>query len=162
VGEFALLQTDGIDSAAAGRILQDELTAALADNGLQVTPDRPTVTLEGEVQLFTLRPPFIRWLTGKCRADLVVSGTIRQGQETVFAFRDRVAFTALVTPRQPPLEAELLARRAVRQFADDLLNELLLPVSGLSPKLREVPPPANPGPDLGDAGPAQGVVADGG
>lgn len=153
VAAFPLEQVSGIEPEVAGQLFQEELEAAVADNGLNVGKAQPDCTVSGAVHQLSLRSPFIRFLTGKSHADLTVSGAISQGDTVVFAFQDRVSFTVLVSPRQPPLEPSLLARRAFRQFAHNLLNELLLPPS---------PPPQPPVTEISAPPDDQGVTADDG
>jgi len=143
VTAFPLDQVFGIEPEVAGQLFQEEMAAALAANGLNAGKEQPGCTVSGAIDHLSLRSPFIRLLTGKSHADLSVSGAISQGENVVFAFQDRVSFTVLVSPRQPPLEPSLLARRAFRQFAHNLLNELLLPPSPAPrPPITEIPAPA--------------------
>ncbi len=150
---FSLGEVVGLDPELAGQLFQEELQAALTDNGLRVAGDQAGCAVTGAIDHLSLRSPFIRFFTGKSHADLLVSGAISQGENVVFAFQDRVAFTVLVSPRQPPLEPPLLARRAFRQFAHNLLNELLLTSASQpsSSSLQEIPAPSD-----------QGLTADGG
>ncbi|MFA5111732.1 MAG: hypothetical protein WC443_10030, partial [Desulfobaccales bacterium] len=81
----------------------------------------------GVIQFVAIRGAFIRFLTGKIDADLVVSGAITRGDTTLFAFQDRFSVASPIKPGPPaPKEDELLLRLAARTFAGHLLNEMLL------------------------------------
>ena len=104
----------------------EELTRAWEANGLKLSPQGQTA-VTGVVQYVALRGESLRWLTGKIGADLVVSGAITQGTETLFAFQDRFRLSSPVNPGPPaPKEDELLLRQAAHAFAAHLLNEMLL------------------------------------
>lgn len=107
-------------------ILQEELTRAWAANGLKVAP-QGDVELSGTVQYVDLRGASLRFITGKIYVNLVVSGAVTRGRETLFAFQDRLHVTSPVNPGPAaPKEADLLLHQAARTFAVHLLNELLL------------------------------------
>ena len=107
-------------------MLQDELTRAWQANGLKITATGDAV-LSGTVRNVDIRGTSLRWLIGKIDANLVVSGAITRGGETLFAFQDRIY---LSSPLQPgpsaPKENEILLHAAARTLAVHLLNELLL------------------------------------
>jgi hypothetical protein len=74
-----------------------------------------------------LRGAALRFFRGKIDADLVVSGAITRGGDTLFAFQDRFRLSSPVNPGPPaPKEDDLLLRQAAQTFATHLLNELLL------------------------------------
>ena len=123
---FPVETAQGVDPAAFQVQLQEELTRALGANGLKLDPQSPTV-LSGTVQQVEIRGVTFRFLTGKITAYLTVQGVIRRGDETLFAFQDRLKLSSPVNPGSPaPKERELLLAQAVRTFAAHLLNELLL------------------------------------
>ena len=106
--------------------MQEELTRALGANGLKLDPQSPTA-LSGTVQQVEIRGATFRFILGRLTAYLTVQGAIRRGDETLFAFQDRLKVTSPVNPGTPaPKERELLLGQAVRTFAAHLLNELLL------------------------------------
>ncbi len=79
------------------------------------------------MQTVEIRGASFRFIAGNITAYLTISGTISRGDETLFAFQDRISLTSPVNPGPPPpREAELLLHLAVRTFAIHLLNELLL------------------------------------
>lgn len=126
--DFSLEQVQGFDPALAARWFQEELAGALQKNGLALNAEKARCTLSGTVSQFYLRGPALRFLTGKSHARLRVAGVILQGQEIVFAFQDQVQVTLPINPRhQSSLESELIARRLIRRFASNLINEMLLP-----------------------------------
>jgi hypothetical protein len=123
---FPVETARGFPAAAFQRLFMEELTRAWQANGLKLSPQGHTV-VTGVVQYVALRGTAIRWLTGKIDADLVVSGAISRGADTLFAFQDRFSLSSPVNPGPPaPKEDELLMRQAARTFAIHLLNELLL------------------------------------
>jgi hypothetical protein len=125
---FPLEQVQGLDPSLAARWFQEELAGALTDNGLALKVEDAQCTLSGTVSRFYLRGPTFRFLSGKSHASLQVAGVLRQGPEIVFAFQDQVQITLPINPRhQTDLESELMARRVIRGFANNLLNEMLLP-----------------------------------
>ena len=123
---FTVEQASGVAAETLQSILQEELTRAWQANGLKLAPQGETA-VAGTVQHVDLRGTSLRFLTGKISTNLVVSGAITRGGETVFAFQDRLHLTSPINPGPPaPKEAELLLRAAARTFAVHLLNELLL------------------------------------
>jgi hypothetical protein len=79
------------------------------------------------VQFVAIRGAAWRVLRGRIDADLVVSGAITRGNDTLFACQDRISLSSPVNPGPPaPKEDELLIRQAARTFAIHLLNEMLL------------------------------------
>jgi hypothetical protein len=123
---FPVETARGLASASFQRLFMQELTQAWRANGLKLSPQGRTV-ITGVVQYVALRGEAVRWLTGKIDADLVVSGAITRGADTLFAFQDRFSLSSPVNPGPPaPKEDELLLGQAARTFATHLLNELLL------------------------------------
>jgi hypothetical protein len=123
---FPVETARGFAGAAFQKLFMEELTRAWRANGLKLAPQGHTV-VTGVVQYVALRGESIRWLTGKIDADLVVSGAITRGADTLFAFQDRFSLSSPVNPGPPaPKEDELLMRQAARTFATHLLNELML------------------------------------
>jgi hypothetical protein len=150
--DFPLEQVKGLEAGLAARLFQEELRGAMKNNGLNLKPEAAGCILSGQVSLLNLGIPALRWLGGRSNAHLLVTGEIRQGQNIVFAFQDRVNFSLPIDPRrQSSLEPELIARRVIQQFAYNLLNELLLPSPPVSPpEALPSPPPVQPAP--GEAG----------
>jgi hypothetical protein len=123
---FPVETAQGIPADAFQGLFMQELTQAWQANGLTISPQGDTV-LAGVVQYVAVRGVAWRFLTGKIDADLVVSGAITRGDDTLFAFQDRLSLASPLKPGPPPpKETELLLRQAARTFAGHLLNELLL------------------------------------
>jgi hypothetical protein len=134
VETFPLEQVSGLGQEQAKALFQDELLKALAANGLKVGQEKPRFVLAGTVDRLQVASSSWRFFSGRAQAELRVTGEIRQGQEVVFAFQDRVEINPPVTPRhRSTLEPDLIARLVVRGFVTHLLNELLLPERGESP-----------------------------
>lgn len=131
VEAFPVERVAGLSREEAGRLFNEELLKAMAANGLKVSPEKPQLVLNGVVDRFTVASPTWRFLSGRGHADLRVVGEIRRDQEVVFVFQDEVAIAPAVNPRhRPVLESDLIARQAVRRFASNFLNEMLLPPAG--------------------------------
>jgi hypothetical protein len=123
---FAVATAQGVAADSFQGFFMEELNLAWQANGLKLSPQGDTV-VSGVVQSVAVRGRAFRFLRGKIDADLVVSGTISRGGETLFACQDRISLSSPVNPGPPaPKEAELLLRQAARTFAIHLLNELLL------------------------------------
>jgi hypothetical protein len=123
---FPVQMAQGFPADAFQGLFMQELTRAWRANGLKLSGQGETV-LAGVVQLVALRGAALRFFRGKIDADLVVSGTITRGGDTLFAFQDRFSLSSPVNPGPPaPKEDDLLMRQAARTFATHLLNELLL------------------------------------
>jgi len=132
---FTLERTQGVAPDIFQTLLQKELAKALADNGLSTTPseEQPPCTLTGTVEKVQVWGSRFRWLIGKISGELKVYGTIRRGEEVLFAFQDRIHLVSPLTPGPaPPKEAELLLQQVVHIFATHLVNELLL--QGVAPE----------------------------
>ena len=123
---FEVSTAQGVAADSFQGFFMEELTLAWRANGLKVLPQGDTV-VKGVVQYVAVRGAAWRFLTGKIDADLVVSGAITKGSDTLFAWQDRISVGSPVNPGPaPPKEAELLLRQAARTFAVHLLNEVLL------------------------------------
>ena len=123
---FTVSTAQGVAADTFQGLLMEELTLAWRANGLKVLPQGDTV-VSGVVQYVAVRGATWRFLTGKIDADLVVSGAITRGGDTLFACQDRISLSSPVNPGPPaPKETELLLRQAARTFAVHLLNEMLL------------------------------------
>lgn len=123
---FPVEAAQEVDPAAFQAQLQEELTRALGANGLKLDPKSPT-TLSGTVQQVEIVGTTFRFIFGRLTTHLTVQGVIRRGDETLFAFQDRLQLSSPVNPGTPaPKERELLLAQAARTFAAHLLNELLL------------------------------------
>jgi hypothetical protein len=149
---FPVERVSGLSQDQASTLFNDEVLKAMAANGLKVNQEKPqegqgkaTCVLSGNVDRFMVASPTWRFLSGRGQADLRVVGEIRRGQEVVFVFQDEVAINPPVNPRhRATLEPDLIGRLAVRRFAANLVNELLLP-AGKEPG--ETRPAAAPPPD---------------
>jgi hypothetical protein len=107
-------------------LFMEELNLAWRANGLNLSPQGDAV-VSGVVQYVAVRGAAWRFLRGKINADLVVSGAITRGGDTLFACQDQISLSSPVNPGPPaPKERELLMRQAARTFAIHLLNEMLL------------------------------------
>lgn len=114
-------------------LFMTELARAFKANGLKLAPPGDACLVSGTVQSVRVRGTSLRFLFARISADLVVSGAITQGEQTLFAFQDRVHLTSPVNPGlAAPKEVELLLQQAARTFASHLLTELLL--HGLTPE----------------------------
>lgn len=123
---FTVAGAQGVAPDTFQTILQDELRRAWQANGLKATPQGDAV-LTGTVQQITVRGGSIRFIIGKIWSDLTISGALIRGDQTLFAFQDRVHLTSPVTPGWPaPKEDELLLRQVARTFVSHLLDEILL------------------------------------
>ena len=123
---FPVASAQGVSPETFQAQFQDELSRALQANGLKIDPRSPTV-LSGTVQQVEISGTSLRFITGKITAQATVSGTIRRGEQTLFAFQDRISMNSPVNPGAPaPKERELLLNQAARTLAAHLLNELLL------------------------------------
>ena len=122
---FEVATAQGVAADTFQDLFLEELTLAWRANGLKLSPQGDT-EVNGVVQFVALRGAF-RFLWGKIDADLIVSGAITRGGETLFACQDRFSLSSPVNPGPPaPKEADLLLRLAARTFANHLLNEMLL------------------------------------
>jgi len=123
---FEVLTAQGVAADTFQGLFMEELTQAWKANGLNLAPQGDAV-VNGVVQLVAVRGAVFRFLRGKIDADLVVSGAITRGSDTLFACQDRLSLSSPVNPGPPaPKENELLMRLAARTFAIHLLNEMLL------------------------------------
>jgi hypothetical protein len=123
---FPVETAQGVAADVFQDIFLEELTLAWKANGLRLSPQGET-TVSGVVQFVAIRGAALRFLLGKIDADLVVSGAITRGDDTLFAYQDRFSLSSPVNPGPPaPKERELLLRQAARTFANHLLNEMLL------------------------------------
>ena len=123
---FEVATAQGVAADTFRGLFMEELTQAWRANGLKLSPQGDTV-VSGVVQLVAVRGAVFRFLRGKIEADLVVSGAITRGGDTLFACQDRISLSSPVNPGPPaPKEDELLMRLAARTFAIHLLNEMLL------------------------------------
>ena len=105
-------------------LLMTELTDAFKANGLKLARSGDACQVSGAVQLVKVSGTSLRFLFGKISVDLIVSGVITQGEQTLFAFFDRVHLTSPLNPGlAAPKEVELLLKQAARTFASHLLTE---------------------------------------
>jgi len=123
---FPVETAQGVAADTFQGLFLEELTLAWRANGLKLSPQGDTV-VNGVVQFVAVRGAPWRFLLGKIDADLIVSGAITRGGDTLFACQDRFSLSSPVNPGPPaPKERELLMRQAARTFANHLLNEMLL------------------------------------
>lgn len=123
---FSVETAQGFPADTFQTLFMEELTQAWQANGLRVAPQEDTV-LSGVIQYVAIRGTTFRFIRGKIDADLIVSGAITRGDNTLFACQDRITLSSPVNPGPAaPKEAELLLRMAARTFANHLLNEMLL------------------------------------
>jgi hypothetical protein len=123
---FEVATAQGVAADTFQGLFMEELDLAWRANGLKLSPQGDAV-VNGVVQFVAVRGAAWRFLMGKIDADLVVSGAITRGSDTLFAFQDRFSLSSPVNPGPPaPKERELLMRQAARTFAIHLLNEMLL------------------------------------
>ena len=124
---FAVEKAQGIDPDSFRDLLQTELTQAWEANGLKLKGPKGACRISGTIWRVRVKGAHFRFLTGQISAQLEVSGAITRGDETLFAFSDRVKVSSPLNPGPPaPKERELLLRQAVRAFLNHLLTELLL------------------------------------
>jgi hypothetical protein len=123
---FRVETAQGVAADTFQALFMEELTQAWRANGLKLSGQGDTV-VDGVVQFVTVRGAAFRFLRGRIDTDLVVSGAITRGGDTLFACQDRITMSSPVNPGPPaPKEDELLLRQAARTFAIHLLNEMLL------------------------------------
>ena len=123
---FRVETAQGVAADTFQALFMEELTLAWKANGLKLSEQGDAV-VDGVVQFVAVRGAAFRFLRGRIDADLVVSGAITRGGETLFACQDRITMSSPVNPGPPaPKEDELLLRQAARTFAIHLLNEMLL------------------------------------
>jgi hypothetical protein len=124
---FAVEEAQGTDPDTFRDLLQTELAKAWEANGLKLKGAKRVCRLSGTVRRVRVKGGSFRFLTGKISTQLEISGAITWGNETLFAFSDRIEVSSPVNPGPPaPMERELLLRQAVRAFLNHLLTELLL------------------------------------
>jgi hypothetical protein len=124
---FSVDAARGLTPETFGPLFQAELAQALKANGLELAPAADAAGISGAVHLVKISGPVYRFIFGKISADLIVSGSITQGEQTLFAFQDRVQVSSPANPGlAAPKEVELLLRLAVKTFAAHLLTELLI------------------------------------
>ncbi len=130
---FTLETAQGVVPDTFQSLLMSELAQAFKANGLKLAPPKDACLVSGTVQLVRVSGTSLRFLFGKISVDLIVSGAITQGEQTLFAFKDRVQLTSPLNPGlAAPKEVELLLKQAARTFVSHLLTELLL--HGLPPE----------------------------
>jgi len=124
---FVVEEGQGIAPGTFRDLLQTELAQAWEANGLKLQGPKGVCRVSGTVWRVRVKGEHFRFLTGQISAQLEISGAITRGDETLFAFSDRVKVNSPVNPGPPaPKERELLLRQAVRAFLNHLLTELLL------------------------------------
>ena len=109
------------------KLFQEELVRAWQGQGLKVGSGKKTCRLSGTIYHLSVKGARLRFLTGRLRATLTISGAITRGDQVLFAFRDRVTMSSPVAPGLgAPEEKELLLSQLARETVFHLLNELLL------------------------------------
>lgn len=115
------------------KLYQEELARAWQAQGLKVGPPESPCHLSGTIHELSVWGGRFRRFTGRLHARVVLSGTLRQGDQVLFAFRDEVRASSPVAPGPgAPGEEELLLKFLAREAVTRFLNELLL--------VREPPP----------------------
>jgi hypothetical protein len=123
---FTVETAQGVAADTFKALFMEEFTLAWRANGLKLSDQSDTV-VDGVVQWVAVRGAAYRFIRGRIDTDLVISGAITRGNDTLFACQDRITMSSPVNPGPPaPKEDELLLRQAARTFATHLLNELLL------------------------------------
>ena len=126
LGPFRVETAQGVAAETFQALFMEEVTQAWRANGLKLSGQGDTV-VDGVVQWVAVRGAAFRFIRGRIDADLVISGAITRGSDTLFACQDRITISSPVNPGPPaPKEDELLLRQAARTFAIHLLNEMLL------------------------------------
>jgi hypothetical protein len=124
---FTLETAQGVTPDTFLPLLERELVRAWEANGLKVAAQGDACLLSGTVHQVSVRGTSLRFLLGRIKADLSVSGAITREGQTLFAFQDRIHLTSPLKPGpSAPKEVELLLRQVVRTFTIHLMNELLL------------------------------------
>ena len=124
---FRVERATGVAPDTMAALFAEELEKAWEANGLKVAPGPESLKVEGAIYLVRLKGTWVRFIIGRLHISLAVSGTIRRGDQVLFAFQDRVDLTSPIKPgRGAPKETELLLRQAAREVAHHLLNELLI------------------------------------
>ncbi len=124
---FTVEGAQGVDPATFRDLLQGEMTRAWEANGLKLQSTPTACRVSGTVWRVRFQGETFRFFTGRISAQIEVSGVITRGDETLFAFSDRVEVSSPVNPGAPaPKEHELLLRQTVQAFLNHLLTELLL------------------------------------
>ena len=102
---FKVETAQGVAADTFQSLFMEELTQAWRANGLKLSDQGDTV-VNGVVQFVAVRGAAFRFLRGKIDADLVVSGAITRGGDTLFACQDRISLSSPVNPGPPaPKEA---------------------------------------------------------
>jgi len=123
---FTVEEAQGTDPDAFRDLVQTEMTQAWEANGLKLQGSREACRVSGAIRV-RIKGEHLRFLMGKISAQLEVSGVITRGDETIFAFSDRLEVSSPVNPGPPaPKERDLLLKQTVRAFLNHLLTELLL------------------------------------
>jgi hypothetical protein len=124
---FAVEEAQGTDPGTFRDLLQTEMARAWEANGLKLQGPKGACRISGTIWRVRIKGEHLRFLTGRISVQLEVSGAITRGNETLFAFSDRIEVSSPVNPGPPaPKERELLLRQATREFLNHLLTELLL------------------------------------
>jgi len=125
---FTLEETRRVSRDVVLRVFQAELAKAWEANGLTVaSPKEATCQVRGTVHLVSVQGASLRFFFGKISGQMDVSGTISRGEQVLLAFRDRVSVESPLSPGPAaPKETELLLQLLCREFAQRLLNEMLL------------------------------------
>jgi hypothetical protein len=123
---FTVARAAGIPPETFQSMLAADLARAFGANGLKVAPEGDC-RLTGTVAEVQIKGTRFRFLAGQISAELTVSGSIIRGEQTLFAFRDRVQVASPINPGpQARREVELLLQQAAREFSSHLMDELLL------------------------------------
>jgi len=124
---FTVAAASDVDAPAFLKLFQEELTRAWQAQGLKLNQGEVAVRLSGAIHQLAVRGARLRLVTGRVHAVLTLSGAIAQGDQVLFAFRDRVLVSSPLAPGPAaPQERLLLLRFLARETVTHLLNELLL------------------------------------
>jgi len=124
---FTVAAASDVDAEAFLKLFQEELTRAWQAQGLKLNQGHEAVRLSGAIHQLSVRGARLRLVTGRVHAELTLSGAITQGDQVLFAFRDRVMVSSPLAPGPAaPQERLLLLRYLARETVTHLLNELLL------------------------------------
>lgn len=127
VNAFPVTAARNAASEAFSKLFQEELVRAWQAQGLKVGSGKKTCRLSGTIYHLSVKGARFRFLTGRLRATLTISGAITLGDQVLFAFRDRVTMSSPVAPGLGvPKEKELLLSQLARETVFHLLNELML------------------------------------
>lgn len=117
----------GVNPEEFLKIFREELARVWQATGLRFESGEESAHLAGTIHHLAVRGADFRWLTGRLRGSLTISGTITRGDQILFAFRDRVQVSSPLAPGPAaPKEMELFLHQLALETVHHLVNELLL------------------------------------